>query len=78
MSFMTAAFVIQLARGNFTCYVDVLISLSAIRRNFRPFFVITEGDKEKPKPTKKLYDLVCVICTSFTLNYTMTPFCVST
>lgn len=57
-SFMTASFIIQVAR--------------VIRRSFRPWFL--EADGETPKPTKKIYDFVSLLVTSFTLNYIMTPF----
>jgi len=57
-SFMWASVVIQGAR--------------AIRRNIRPWFL--KGDGISAAPSKKLYDLICLFGTSYTLNYTMTPF----
>jgi len=42
-----------------------------IRRNIRPWFL---KDGVADGPYKPLYDIICVIGTSFTLNYTMTPF----
>jgi len=58
MSFMSASLVIQEAR--------------AIRRNIRPWFLKEDG--VTPAPSKRFYDIVCTIATSFTLNYVMTPF----
>jgi len=60
-SFMSSAFLIQVGR--------------AIRKNIRPWFMKEDvpGDA-KPKPSKKIYDLVCVICASYALNYVMTAF----
>jgi hypothetical protein len=57
-SFITSAFIVNIARG--------------IRRNVRPYFM--EADEKTPKPTKKFYDLACLMITSLMLNYTMTPF----
>jgi len=57
-SFMTASFIIQIAR--------------VIRRNIRPWFL--ESDGVTPKSTKTFYDIASVFVTSFTLNYIMAPF----
>jgi len=57
-SFMTASFIIQIAR--------------VIRRNIRPWFLRSDG--VTPKSTKVYYDIASVFVTSFTLNYIMAPF----
>lgn len=57
-SFVTANFMVQTAR--------------VIRRNIRPWFL--QADGVTPKPTKRIYDVICVFVTSFSLNYTMCPF----
>jgi len=59
LSFMSAALVIELAR--------------VIRRNIRPWF-LKDVEKDIHGPYKSTYDFICVIATSFTLNYIMTPF----
>jgi len=58
LSFMTAAFVTQVARN--------------IRRTIRPRFM--EDDEKTPKPTKVYYDIACTITTTMILNYTMAAF----
>jgi len=58
LSFMTAALITQNAR--------------LIRRNLRSRFV--EADGVTPKAGKQIYDLVSTVVSSWTLNYTMTPF----
>jgi len=49
----------------------IIESARTIRRNIQSRFVTEEG---KPKSTKIFYDAVCLVGTSFVLNYLMTPF----
>lgn len=42
------------------------------RRNFRPMFL--EKDGITPKPTKKIYDFVCYICTQLAFGFICQPF----
>ncbi len=70
---MTAAVVTQVARGEKRVGWLLLLS-SGIRRTVRPRFM--EDDDKTPKSTKVYYDMVCLLSTSFILNYTMVPFCV--
>jgi len=49
----------------------IIQSARTIRRNIQSRFVTEEG---KPKSTKIFYDAICLVGTSFVLNYLMTPF----
>ncbi|GEQ71990.1 hypothetical protein JCM33374_g5676 [Metschnikowia sp. JCM 33374] len=42
------------------------------RRNFRPLFL--EADGKTPKPSKKVYDLVCFVVTQLTFGFICQPF----
>lgn len=42
------------------------------RRNFRPMFL--ERDGVTPKPSKKVYDIICYICTQLAFGFSCQPF----
>lgn len=46
------------------------------RSNFRPIFL--EADRKTPKPTKKIYDVVCYIMTQLAFGFYTQPFVLAT
>lgn len=74
-TFVTSAFWHGTRPGYYLTFVMGAMIQTAgkiYRRNFRPIFL--EADGIKPKPTKKIYDVVCWLVTQLSFGFIVQPF----
>lgn len=74
-TFLTSAFWHGTRPGYYMAFVTgaIIQTVGKIyRRNLRPMFL--EADGKTPKPSKKIYDFVCWICTQLAFGFIVQPF----